>query len=304
MINKKVFNSADLDANYILAYIHNLNTTDIIVKYYDNNRVEQPTSSSLRLITANEITLDLGGEITGDHTLIIFYEGTVTASGKKAFGLTNQNTEPVGSSRIILGEANTPAFNITWTNLKAWVLNSFSGTFMDTVCSNVLNKNTARANLGVYSINQVDTAVNAKASLYPSAYGAALGVSNTLKYNPSEPYHPATLRNANNIGFKLLFSVKTLAAGTFDQIYFRNTDKITSEPTIAVMGGGWYRITHNLGLPNYHVFGSACSLTAFGYVSIRIYANYFDVITSDDSSSRAIDFNIYMFEIPATYVAN
>lgn len=301
MINKKIFSDADL-SSYVLTYAHGLNTTDLIVKWYDDNGIERSTFDALTLVDANTITLDCGGSVGGDNTLLLYYEGSGSVSGKRAFELAASSSIS-NSDRFILGRAGLAAFNVTYSTLKSLLNNAL--TFLKTSqnLNDLPSKTTARSNLGVYSTSSVDTLLAAKASLLQAASGSVLGINNTSVYSPSGNYNPATLATVNNMGFKMIYAGAMTSAGVLTEI-FRNTDILASALVgTKPSGSGYYNIEHNLGSTSYYVIANSIltGIAAGNYYFGGIYrlANDFSIFWADDATRNDTAFEFFMFQIPS-----
>ena len=58
-IHQKTFENLDLQVDHTLNYVHNLNTTKIIARWYDQNGFERMTADLFQIVSANEIALAL-----------------------------------------------------------------------------------------------------------------------------------------------------------------------------------------------------------------------------------------------------
>lgn len=302
MIHKKTFVNAELNASYQLEYTHNLGTTSIIAKWYDENGVERMTSDLFQIVDDNNVILTTNEVLTGTHTLLLMYEAAgETTTGRRLFELST-TTDPSETLRLALGKASTPASNITLTAFLAWLLTKLGFLKVASNLSDLNNAATARANLSVYSTSQVDASLAAKASLYQSGSGGVLGVNNTSIYNPASNYNPATYRNVKNLGMKMLCAgFVSSSAGTATE-YFRNSD-VLAGPFAASneAGSGHYRITHNKGNTSYYVFFIPVGATGVTIKPCMLTktANYFDLYFADDVSGNDTDFEFFMFDLNA-----
>jgi hypothetical protein len=299
MINKKTFTNADLNGSYQLIYTHNLNTQDLIPMLFDNYSIQAITADNFALGDENgnnkdnKVTLSLNNPITGTWKLLLSYQGaSETSTGRRAFELL-ENNSPSDDNRVLLGKAATPSFNITLANLYALLLAKLGFLKKAENLNDLLDKSQARTNLGVYSISDVDAAVNGKATLYQAASGAVLGVSNTAIYTPTLPYHPSTKNYSDSVLPDQLFLTRAIfgafnAAGTTIDIW-----KGTLTASVSHLGTGWYRITHNIGHYNYIVLGVGTTHSPFA--SVRTNENKapttVDIVVSDDASANDSDIN-------------
>jgi hypothetical protein len=206
--------------------------------------------------------------------------------------------------RIALGKSATPASNITLTAFLAWLMTKLGFLKITNNLSDVNNKVTARANLGVYSTSQVDTELAKKAALYQAGTGAVLGVANTSIFNPTSNYHPATLRNVKNIGHRSLLAGVVTSAGVWSATSFLNSDVLSlGSISSARQSTGVYRIAHNYGDTTYKVFGSALGTHSAHFACINKQANYFDIYIWDNDSLDDQDFEFEMYDF-FTYTAD
>lgn len=261
--NKLTFDNADLTTGY-LVYTHNLNNEDLIPFLTDDTGKAVPINDlfwygDLTFSNkANIITIDLTafGVITGTWKLLLNYEGTSVASGRRLFELSQAT--PTDDMVLATGKALTPSINITWTNLYALLLTKLGFLKTASNLSDLTNAATARTNLGTYSTAQIDAAVDAKATLYQAGSGAALGVANTAVYTPSSNYHPATKKYIDD---KILFMGSCTAAGVVTKMV-GSIASITASYT-----GGEMVLTHNYGSTAYvclaireEAAGTVCSV--------------------------------------------
>lgn len=253
MIHKKVFTNGELNAEHQLEYTHNLGTSDLAAKWYDENGVERSTFDLFQIIDDNNVTLSCNGAISGNHTLLLIYASAGESStGRRLFELTTTD-DPDDSLRVALGKASTPASNITMEDLKAWLLDELGFLKVTQNLADINNASAARGNLAVYSSAQVDAYLAQKATLYQAGSGSVLGVANTSIFKPTSNYHPACLRDIKNLGIKPLVIAQLSTAGTYTNEKFRNSDEIGSEPSGGRSGAGVYTLTHNYGSTNYMV---------------------------------------------------
>src|SRR5512147_2482779 len=117
-IAKRTFTNANLDGSYRLVWNHNLNTTDVIPTLYDNDLIQGITSDLFALGDAtgadkpNNITLSMGGPITGTWTLLMNYVSAgESGAGRRAFELSTTAT-PTDDMRVIIGKEATPSLNM------------------------------------------------------------------------------------------------------------------------------------------------------------------------------------------------
>lgn len=301
MIHKKTFTNELLNSNYQFEYSHNLNTTEILVKWYDNNGIERSTFDLLQIIDEYKIILSCNEEIEGTHTLLFSYEMSgATTLGRRLFELDGTE-DPDTSLRLALGKANTQSVNIKLSSFLTWL---FSKLGFLKIKNNLYELKgaaesaKARSNLGVYSTTQVNGYLAQKATLFQSGSGQALGVNNTSPYNPSGDYNPATLKTVKNVGFKLILAGYVGIDGS-PLAYFRNTDILTANFTATKTATGSYTVTHNLGKTNYYVLAITIGTTDPG-VSIQKLQKYdksFQVYTADDSSTNNSAFEFFMFQL-------
>jgi hypothetical protein len=297
-IAKRLFTVDNLNANYELEWPHGYNTEDVIAKWYDENGIERGTSDLFQVIDANNIILRCGEAITGLHKIMLYYETAGQAtSGRRMFELAT-TTNPTETLRIALGKAATPASNITLTAFLAWLMTKLGFLKVANNLSDLNNKITARANLGVYSTSQVDTELAKKAALYQAGTGAVLGIANTSIYNPSSNYNPAVLRNVKNSGMRLLLAGGVSSAGLWQATKFLNTDVLDlSAISSARQSTGVYRIAHNYGdATQYMVMAATLGTHSAHITCIDKQANYFDLRVWDDDSLDDQDFEFVMID--------
>lgn len=305
MIHKKTFVNAELNASYQLEYTHNLGTTSVFPKWYDENGVERMTSDLFQVVDDNNVILTTNEVITGTHTLLLMYEAAgETTTGRRLFELST-TTDPSETLRLALGKASTPASNITLTAFLAWLLTKLGFLKVALNLSDLNNVATARANLAVYSTSQVDASLAAKATLYQAGSGSVLGVNNTSIYNPASNYNPATLRNIKNLGMRMLLAGNVSSTGASAYEHFRNSDIIGSAFSVSRTATGRYTVTHNLGTTNYYVVGETLGATAVnaGIGKINKAADSFQIAIGDDGGLVDTDFNFFMFDLN-TYTAD
>jgi hypothetical protein len=305
MIRKKTFTNADLDVNYQLTYVHNLNTQDIIPSWKDENGIFRSIGDLFQIINDNTCVISCNEPVTGTQTLYLEYEGVgESTSGKRLFELTTTDN-PNDQLRIALGKANTPASNILLVNLLSWLMTKLSFLKVSSNLSDLNNKAIARSNLSVYSTQQTDALLNSKAALYQTASGAVLGIANTSIYNPSSNYNPATLRNVKNIGHRSLLAGGVSSAGLWQATKFLNSDVLNSGSiSSARQSLGVYRIAHNYGdLTKYMVAAVALGTHSAHIACINKQDNYFDVYIWDDDSLDDQDFEFEMYDF-FTYTAD
>jgi hypothetical protein len=243
---KKTYTNADLNASFQLVWTHNLNTEDIIPVLYDESGIQVITSDNFWLgdetgaDKPNKITLTHSGAITGTWKLLLSYEGTSVASGRKLFELTQAT--PTDDMVLAAGKTLTPSINITFTNLYALLLTKLGFLKTASNLSDLPNVETARTNLGTYSTTEIDAAVGAKATLLQAGSGSVIGVANTAVYTPSANYHPSTKKYVDD---KILYMGSVTAAGVV-------TKMVGSITTItAAYTGGEMVLTHNYGSTAY-----------------------------------------------------
>lgn len=255
MIHKKLFTTADLDASYVLTYQHNLNNEDIIVKWYDADGYEQILVGLLRIVDVNTIELNCGGDITGTHKLLISYETTVELAGENLFGLDLKETEPESDARVAIGFPLSKAYNLRWSKFKQVLQAGLDYCLRDGSNLTATNKPQFRSNLGVYSTSQVDTAVASKATLLQAGSGYAIGTANNMEYNPTQNYHPATLKAIIDRVPTLYFAGTVTAAGVWTKLKGSGAGYGTSKETT-----GHYLFSHMFNSLNYIVVVQATSI--------------------------------------------
>lgn len=257
-IAKRTFTNANLDGSYRLVWNHNLNTTDVIPTLYDNDLIQGITSDLFALgdetgaDKPNNITLSMGGPITGTFTLLLSYiSAGESGAGRRAFELSTTAT-PTDDMRVIIGKEATPSLNMTLTQFFAHLLTKLGFLKLAENLNDIVNKEQARTNLGVYSTVEVDNGLSAKASLYQAGSGAVLGVANTAAFNPTSTYHPATKKYADDY---ILFHGMVTATSNGAQTVTKYSGVLTvtcdHEPQ-----EGKFKITHNKGDLNYVIFHS------------------------------------------------
>jgi len=300
-IHKKTFENLDLQVDHTLNYVHNLNTTSIIPKWYDQNGYERLTADLFQIVSANEIALSINEVISGTHTLLLYYESVAEASaGRRLFELTPTYI-PGDTLRIALGKVSTPTLNMTVGAMKNWLNGALNFMQKTMNLSDLVNKTTARANLGVYSTSQADALIAQKASLYQAASGGVLGVNNTSIYNPASNYNPAVLRNVKNLGMQMLYAAYVSAdAGTLTTKFW-DSDTITGAPTVSKLSTGTYKLTHGMNSVNYFVLPIPVGSTApaVGPCKVNKQINDFTVTFADDTSLNDTDFDFFMFKLNA-----
>lgn len=307
MIYKFPFTNDDLDMDYQLLVTHNLGTSDIVPAWKDDSGVFRVIGDLLQVIDDNNVMLSCGGAITGTNYLYLSYEsaGTSTA-GRRAFELTTTD-DPAGTMRLIMGKASTPAVNMTIATFLTWIYSKLGFLKVTSNLSDLNNKSTARSNLSVYSQTQVDEALALKATLYQAGSGSVLGTANTSVYNPSAKYHPATLRNVNNVGMQIILAGSGLKDGSAATETYRNSNVLAAGFTYEKTATGTYNITHNLGSTSYMVMVVATSSASFekfvGFTKLYKFANYFTIHFGDDTSLNDSDFEFVMFRLN-TYQPN
>jgi len=70
---KVTFTNANLDDNFRFVYDFRFGTTEIGVKWYDENLVERLTADAFQIISQDQVILGCGGEVFGTQTLIFSY---------------------------------------------------------------------------------------------------------------------------------------------------------------------------------------------------------------------------------------
>lgn len=141
-----------------------------------------------------------------------------------------ENNDPDLSNRFAFGKAATATGNMTLTNFLTWIFGKLNFLKSASNLSDLSSATTSRTNLGVYSKAQVDSAVNAKLSAYPTA-GGGLRVTNTTLFTPTTDHHPATKKYVDDRDERIL-------KGTY------HVGDIGSGSTAVT-------ITHNKGNQNY-----------------------------------------------------
>lgn len=250
MIYRKTFTQADLDVDNVFVHTHSLNTESVLPTLYDNNGTMYPITDIFNLgddafaDKPNKATLSFPDVIAGTWTLLLSYMSVAeSTSGRRAFELAEAT--PTDDYRVILGKALTPSINMTLTNFFALLLTKLG--FLKTAqnLNDLVDKNTARSNLGVYSTAQVDSALAGYAALYQVGSGTVLGVANTAIYTPSANYHPATKLYCDS---KYLFMGSVGLTGTVTKL----------SGTISAITGayadGQFTLTHNYNSLNYLAF--------------------------------------------------
>lgn len=203
MIYTHTFTGDDLDAEYRLVVTHNLNTKSVIPILMDNTDRQLNTADIFHLGDAgfndklNKCTIELAPGIPGSatYTLVLQYQSSSeTSTGRKAFELSiiEDPANIDGLDRLIAGKAGKASYNLTFDGLYTWAMLNLGFLKKSNNLSDLNNKATARANLGVYSTSQVDSALAGTANLLESGSGAVLGVNNTATYIPTGQYNPAT----------------------------------------------------------------------------------------------------------------
>ncbi len=308
MIQKKTFTNAILNSNYQLKYEHDLNTSEIIPKWFDENGIERSTADLFQIVDSNSVILNVNGEISGTHTLLLYYESSTTTvySGKRLFE-QDEDDDPSDLMRLAMGKADTATANISLSKFRTYLFDKLSFLKKSKNLSDVTSAAKARSNLSVYSQTQVDESLAKKATLFQENSGYALGTLNTSVYNPTGIYNPATLRNVYNIGFQLMFGCAVESDGTADDPFYWNTDELSSDSVeVTRIETGKYKVHHSLGNVKYYVFAYAVAASSesdveVGYRSIERHANYFYIYFSDDGSLNDIPFEFFMFRLNTFY---
>lgn len=126
-------------------------------------------------------------------------------------------------------------------------------------------------------------------------FGHVLLFGNTTPYTPGLPYEPATKQYADQAaGFKI---------GWLGNISFdgATVTKLTGplNITVAHLGTGHYKITHNIGNVKYYIAGLGIN-TSFGPQGPRAYQaitnNDFEMVTSDDASLNDTNFQLQIYQ--------
>lgn len=293
MINKKLFNQANLDGSNRLIYNHNLNTQDIIPSLSDDNGVILLTADNFWFGDASKANKDnyctvlLGGAITGTYKLLLSYETPgSTGTGIKPFETTLE--DPTDDDRLIFAKPATPIRSQTFTGMVAYFFGKLAFAKRANNLSDLQDMATARSNLGVYSTVAVDTAVNAKASLYQAASGAALGINNSAVFNPTSDYNPATKKYADENGGGVILKgiTNTFDVGDGNIIY-----RITLPATLT--NNNYVPVVHPIGYKasNKWEDNSVCTP-----IMTSLTTTYFDVIVYAIQNSATQNIALY-FEI-------
>src|SRR5512136_2843137 len=88
-LDTRIFTSGNLNGSYQLEWPHGHNTENILVKWYDDLGIERSTFDLLQVVDANNITLNCGEAITGQHKLVMYYETAgATYEGRRLFELS------------------------------------------------------------------------------------------------------------------------------------------------------------------------------------------------------------------------
>ncbi len=214
MINNYPFTSVDQDAEFNLVITHNLDTTNILPSWTDENGVYQLFQGLCHFGDAlgsdqnNKITFMIGSPVTGTNKILLQYlSANETLATKKPLEQYLTTIEPELDDRFILGKAGKSVYNITWAYLKQLLTTAIGGNFFavtDTPFSEILfnedRKKAGRNNLGVYSKTNVDTFFLSVSQR--KGAGQMLGINNTESYTPETEYNPATKRYADSIPVK------------------------------------------------------------------------------------------------------
>lgn len=202
MIAKIYLNSSNVNelTNYRAEIVHNLNTQELIPVLYDNTGRVAILADKFSIgyddgsQKNNVVFVNFGQPIEGEWILMMYYQGPAErVSGRRAFEL--QETTPMDDERLIFGKAFSPACNITFANFFTLLLDKLGFLKKSENLNDILDKAQALTNLGAYSKTYVDNALGDKATLLQASSGAVLGVANTTIYEPTSPYHPATLKS-------------------------------------------------------------------------------------------------------------
>lgn len=151
-----------------------------------------------------------------------------------------EDNDPDLSNRIAFGKAATATGNMTFTNFLTWIFGKLNFLKSSNNLSDVASSSTSRTNLGVYSKSEVDSAVGAKLSAYPTANGG-LRVTNSTTFHPTSSYHPATKRYVDgytSTGYR----ANHILSGTYHY------------GDVGSGGDQDITITHNLGHTDYRAF--------------------------------------------------
>jgi hypothetical protein len=258
-LNVKTFTNSDLNGSYQLVYTHNLNTENVAPTLYDDNGIQLITSDNFWLgdntpeknNKANIVTLQYTGPIIGTHKLLLTYQSAgETVSGRRLFGLPEDT--PTDDFRIALGKDATPSINMTLMNFFALLLTKLGFLKTSSNLGDLTDSASARTNLGVYSTSQVDAALNPKATLYQSGSGAVLGVANSIIFNPTSNYHPATKKYTDDT---VLFYGKITSTSQATQVVTKLSGTLTVTCS-HLPEAGQFQITHNKGDRLYAVVGT------------------------------------------------
>lgn len=190
-IYEKTFSNADLNGSYQLELTHNLSNLNVIPIWYDDSGIQQSSNGIFQIIDSNNVVLNCNDVITGTHKLLLQYDaGTPAITGTKLF--EKSLATPDDAMRLAFGAAGQPTINAEWSEVKALLQVDSNFLVAANNLSDLTDIENARSALSVYSTSEVNAFLAAKAQLYQSGSGSVLGVTNTLAFNPTGDYHPAT----------------------------------------------------------------------------------------------------------------
>ena len=155
------FTNADLDGSFQYTYNHGKNTEDVNVEWWDENDENRKAPNLIKIIDSNNVRVSCGGAITGTHKLTVEYTDAVITSGKRLFEQTTIDN-PATDYRFGLGKVGNPAINMTMTQMLTYLTTNLD--FMGEELFGV-DATAGRSNLSVYSVADVNTALNLKSNV-------------------------------------------------------------------------------------------------------------------------------------------
>ena len=214
MITPIIFTNAMLNVDFQLIYTHAFSTSQLSVEWYDENGIKQSTDNVFQIIDDDTFVLNCNEAITGNNILLVFYDSETPAiTGNRLFErdlITTVDNE----LRYVLGNQDSPTYNITHEQLVAVLFASLGFLKKASNLSDIDNPATALSNIGGVNLATLQANTLGKANLYgygSAGGGAALGVLNQQVFTPSLPYHPCTKSYAESLFNKTTASI--LATG-------------------------------------------------------------------------------------------
>lgn len=197
------FINSQLDADFNITWNHLKGTSNVVAMWVDNTGIVRNTTDVIQIVDDNNVLVSCGGPITGDNTIILFYDDTSAFAGRKLFELMDiTNYEDIlATLKVAVGKTDTPTQNVPFSVLLDYFQYNLDVLRKSAALSDIPASElpSARAALQVLSIAQVQGLVNAKLGVHGGGFGSGLSTTNTAEFNPTQVWHPATKKYVDDL---------------------------------------------------------------------------------------------------------